>query len=124
MWRPRTPFQTREKLNRSSRHNCLLLCNEAIVVAKLKKDDSRWYRVLNYDGANQVATLAESDITTKTVQFSDIKFVEEGCEKCEPTGTHTEGWRKPENAPNVLSPAERLTHCCNFNFCPVCGREL
>lgn len=36
------------------------------------------------------------------------------CSKCDP---HRE-------RDNVLSPYERLIICFNFNYCPICGRQL
>lgn len=36
------------------------------------------------------------------------------CSKCDP---HKE-------RDNVLSPYERLIICFNFNYCPICGRQL
>ena len=36
------------------------------------------------------------------------------CSKCDP---HRE-------RDNILSPYERLIICFNFNYCPICGRQL
>lgn len=36
------------------------------------------------------------------------------CSKCDP---HRE-------RDNILSPYERLISCFNFNYCPICGRQL
>lgn len=102
----------------------LSLCENQIIVAKIKSQPDRWYRVSKYHLDTEQVAVEESDIVTNTVGLDFILETAIACEKCEPTGTHTEGWKRPKNPPNVLSPAERLTHCCNFNFCPVCGRYL
>ena len=103
--------------------NLIKQCGEKYIFVVLKSEPTKCFRALRYLPETKTVMVKESDIVTNSVDLDFIIDVIVGCEMCDPTGSHTDkkAFLEP---PNVMSPEDRLKHCCGFKFCPYCGREL
>ena len=95
--------------------------NSTFVV--LKSEPKKLFRAIKYLTETHTVMVQESDIVTNSVDLDFIIDVRIGCDKCDPTYSHTD--KKAFLAPpNILSPEKILEVCKGFKFCPYCGREL
>ena len=105
--------------------NLIKQCSEDnYTLVVLKSEPTKAFRAVKYLPETQTVIVEESDIVTNSVDLNFILDVIVGCDKCDPTRSHT---RKDDfnSPPNVLSPEDRLKGLHNgFKFCPYCGREL
>lgn len=103
--------------------NLIKQCGEKHIFVVLKSEPTKCFRASRYLPETKTVMVEESDIVTNSVDLDFIIDVIVGCDKCDPTGSHTnkKAFLEP---PNVMSPEDRLKHCSGFKFCPYCGREL